>query len=77
MKCHDAMKHMDLMMSRELKGLGVPFFGTDPQLIVGESEAQSYRQSPDRPVWSPKITYKDFVDLRQRMVHHLEIMYKD
>lgn len=69
---------METAMIAELKSLGVPFFGTDPGLIVpdGTEEAIDHA-SGSLPKWSPKISEMQLTALRRRMVQYLEDSYKD
>lgn len=65
-------------MIAELKGLGVPFFGTDQNLIVPDGAEDATDQlSGSQPKWSQKITETQFMALRRRMVQYLEDSYKD
>ena len=73
-KIYDAQREMENGMIAELKGLGVPFFGTDRGLVVEDPTAGS---RPNLPKWSPLVTEAQLLELRRRMVQHLEDMYKD
>ena len=82
---------MNESMSQVLKHLGVPFFGTHAALILPDSvgntetvgregkqseEARVVDVQGDRPKWSPRITAKELMELKRRMVEYLEDMYK-
>ena len=56
-------------MTAELKGLGVPFFGTDESL-TGE-----YQEQPAQ--WSPPVTQDELLNLQKRMIQYLEDLYGD
>ena len=73
-KIYDSQREMENGMIAELKGLGVPFFGTDRGLVVEDPTAGS---RPNLPKWSPLVTEAQLLELRRRMVQHLEDMYKD
>ena len=77
-KIYAAQLDMEASMTAELKGMGVPFFGTDPSLFV-ENQAESFqREMPsDRPKWSQVVTEAQLLDLRKRMIGHLEDLYRD
>ena len=74
-KVYDAQQEMENVMIAELKGLGVPFFGTDRSLVVTDGLEEI--AAGNRPKWSPLVTEMQLLDLRRRMVQHLEDMYKD
>lgn len=74
-KIYEAQRSMQTAMVAELKGLGVPFFGTDQSVVV--SEAIEEQPPGDRPKWSPIVTEAELLELRRRMVRHLEDLYKD
>lgn len=77
-KIYDAQHEMDTAMTAELKGLGVPFFGTDSALVVSEPDNASLGQMSNvHPKWSPKVTEAQLLELRRRMVGHLEDLYRD
>lgn len=77
-KIYAAQVQMDTAMTAELKGLGVPFFGTDSSFVVGESDGQdSANVTSNRPKHSPLVTEKQLMDLRRRLVEHLEALYRD
>jgi hypothetical protein len=79
---------MNESMSLVLKHLGVPFFGTHAALILPERDEKDKMQSKDgkaetskdtqgeRPKWSPRVTAKELLELKRRMVEYLEDMYK-
>ena len=74
-RIYDAQQEMENVMIAELKGLGVPFFGTDRSLVVADGIEDQAAGS--RPRWSPLVTETQLLELRRRMVQHLEDMYKD
>lgn len=77
-KIYSAQQDMEVAMTAELKGLGVPFFSTDATLLVPEGETASNEQPPgNHPKWSPRITQSELLALRRRMVGHLEDLYRD
>ncbi|PSK55876.1 hypothetical protein B9Z65_4754 [Elsinoe australis] len=71
-KIHRAQIQMTAAMTKELKGLGVPFFGTDPSLIV--SDKNDALSSSER---ARRITTGEFRALQRRMISYLEDMYKE
>jgi hypothetical protein len=77
-KIYDAQREMEVGMIAELKGLGVPFFGTDRSLVVAhETEEGAIQALGNQPKWSPTISETQLLELRRRMVQHLEDLYKD
>lgn len=77
-KIYDAQQSLESNMVAELKGLGVPFFGTNRNLVVADGvEDQADPATAMRPKWSPLVTETQLLELRRRMVQHLEDMYKD
>lgn len=77
-KIYAAQLEMEATMMAELKGLGVPFFGTNQDLILSnDSESTNLQPLPTQPKWSPKITQDQLLELRRRMVQHLEDLYRD
>lgn len=77
-KVHAAQVAMQTAMTAELKGLGVPFFGTNPGLVIPDESNRSQEQPPeDHPRWSALVTEADLLELRRRMVGHLEDLYRD
>lgn len=77
-KIYTAQVAMDASMSAELKALGVPFFGTDQSLIVPDGVDVSAKELPDdHPKWSPVITEAQLLELRRKLVGHLEDLYRD
>lgn len=76
---------MNESMSQVLKHLGVPFFGTHAALILPEAKGEVRKESEgdtvmdtqgERPKWSPRVTAKELMELKRRMVEYLEDMYK-
>lgn len=77
-RIYDAQVQMEATMTMELKGLGVPFFGTESSLVVSDEKglgSSDLRES--QPKWSPLVTEKQLIELRRRMVGHLEDLYRD
>ncbi|KYG46420.1 hypothetical protein M433DRAFT_30651, partial [Acidomyces richmondensis BFW] len=71
-KIYAAQMAMEEAMTAELKGLGVPFFGTEAG-CVGSAE----EKGEGRPRWSPRVSEAELLELRRRMVGHLEDLYRD
>lgn len=77
-KVYAAQVQMDEVMTAELKALGVPFFGTDQSLVVpADSDVSSLPIPEGQPRWSPFVTGEQIMELRRRMVSHLEDLYRD
>ncbi|KAG9949301.1 hypothetical protein KCU85_g4411, partial [Aureobasidium melanogenum] len=82
-KLYKAQLDMNESMSQVLKHLGVPFFGTHAALILPDHDGNDAEEGKivdvqgDRPKWSPRITAKELMELKRRMVGHLEDMYKN
>ncbi|KAH9826457.1 Protein of unknown function (DUF2458) [Teratosphaeria destructans] len=77
-KIYAAQVSMEEAMTAELKGLGVPFFGTDPDLILEEGrESESGAVPAGRLECSRLVTKGEMVGLRRRIVEHLEVLYRD
>jgi hypothetical protein len=77
-RIYDVQQEMEVAMIAELKGLGVPFFGTDGNLVVADVHEDAGSQAlGSRPKWSPTISETQLLELRRRMVQHLEDLYKD
>lgn len=74
-KIYDAQLHMNFTMTAELKGLGVPFFGTDQSLIL--DDRGSTAEKGERPKWSPLVSQTQLLGLQRRMVEYLEDLYRD
>ncbi|THX60400.1 hypothetical protein D6D06_01229 [Aureobasidium pullulans] len=85
-KLYKAQLAMNESMSQVLKHLGVPFFGTHAALILpdhdgnGDQNEKKDEQIVDaqgeRPKWSPRVTAKELMELKRKMVGYLEDMYK-
>ncbi|GAB7361981.1 hypothetical protein MBLNU230_g2018t1 [Neophaeotheca triangularis] len=69
-KIYAALLSMEWAMTSELKGLGVPFFGTPGELVMADGEVGGGEGKG-------KVTGGELVALRRRMVAYLEDMYKD
>lgn len=77
-KVYAAQHSMEEAMTAELKGLGVPFFGTSLDLIVAnDQQANLAASSASRPKWSPLVTEAELMDLKRKMIGHLEMLYRD
>ena len=77
-KVHAAQRSMEVAMTIELKGLGVPFFGTNEELVLPDSDADSKPQAPDgHAKWSPLVTTDELLQMRRKMIGHLEDLYRD
>lgn len=77
-KIYAAQQQMDAAMTAELKGLGVPFFGTESGAVVSAGNEQDLVQaSSRRPKHSPLVTETQLLELRRKMVGHLEDLYRD
>nr|POF04052.1 hypothetical protein CFP56_21808 [Quercus suber] len=74
-KVYAAQQRMELAMISELKALGVPFFGTDENLVVPDTTSVPSDQSSERR--SKTITAQDLLDLQRKMIGHLEDLYRD
>lgn len=80
-KLYKAQVDMNEAMSLVLKSLGVPFFGTHSALILPDSEdgrvdTKSKDVQGERPKWSPRVTAKELLELKRKMIMYLEDMYK-
>ncbi|KAH0281997.1 hypothetical protein M436DRAFT_41266 [Aureobasidium namibiae CBS 147.97] len=88
-KLYKAQCTMNESMSQVLKHLGVPFFGTHAALILPDDKTKATGQDGkeggqdkvvdvqgERPKWSPRVTAKELMELKRRMVEYLEDMYK-
>lgn len=73
-KVYRAQVEMNAVMSGQLKGLGVPFFGVKPHLIADSESAASSRSVSASKA---KLTQNELLKLQRRMVEYLEDMYKD
>ncbi|KAK3724213.1 hypothetical protein LTR37_001338 [Vermiconidia calcicola] len=77
-KIYAAQEGMETAMTAELKGLGVPFFGTDRDLVLmDDAQAPSEPSLRNQPRWSPFVTEEQLLELRRRMVGYLEDLYRD
>nr|POF13155.1 hypothetical protein CFP56_10303 [Quercus suber] len=74
-KVYAAQQKMEIAMSAELKALGVPFFGTDENLVVPNTSNVSNDQSSDRG--KDVVTERELLNFRRKMVDHLEDLYRD
>ncbi|KAK4993623.1 hypothetical protein LTR50_000233 [Elasticomyces elasticus] len=77
-KIYAAQIRMNDAMTAQLKGLGVPFFGTDPALTRptnSTTDVEEKQLHSSRPKWSQPITDLELRKLRSRMVEHLELAY--
>ena len=77
-KLYSAQVSMEEAMSAELKGLGVPFFGTNLDLVVPDGwDGSNEHLREGRAAWSPLVTESELLGLRKEMVKHLELLYRD
>lgn len=77
-KIYAAQQAMDAGMTAEMKRLGVPFFGTNASLVVEDGRDISKEPLPDdHPKFSPLVTETQLLQLRRKMVAHLEDLYRD
>lgn len=77
-KIYAAQQAMEVGMTAEMKRLGVPFFGTDPDLILGDVlDPASESLQEGRPKFSPLVTETQLLQMRRKMVAHLEDLYRD
>jgi len=76
-KVYSAQHSMEEAMTAEMKGLGVPFFGTSLDLIVADDQQAASAASTSRPKWSPLVAEAELLDLKRKMVGHLEMLYRD
>ncbi|KAF2712207.1 hypothetical protein K504DRAFT_426227 [Pleomassaria siparia CBS 279.74] len=74
-KVYRASQQMAESHSNLLKGLGVPFFGVKPELVIVE-DPNSPESQPAEKV-SGKITKKEVLELQRKMLNHLVEMYGD
>lgn len=78
LKLHAAQQSMEAAMTLELKRLGVPFFGTDPRLVVPDGGNAFNEQPPQsHPKWSPIVSESELLALKRRMISHLEDLYRE
>lgn len=77
-KIYAAQQAMDASMTAEMKRLGVPFFGTDACLVVEDGRDLSREPLPNgHPKFSPLVTETQLLQMRRKMVAHLEDLYRD
>ncbi len=77
-KIYDAYKELQETMTAELKGLGVPFFGTDRSLVIDpDGGSATPAAAGERTKWSPLVTDSQLIELRRKMVEYLEDLYRD
>jgi hypothetical protein len=75
---YTAQHSMEEAMTAELKGLGVPFFGTSLDLVItDDQQAAVATSSASRSKWSLLVTETELLDLKRKMVTHLEMLYRD
>ncbi|KAF2834771.1 hypothetical protein M501DRAFT_963871, partial [Patellaria atrata CBS 101060] len=70
-RVYNASSDMYKTMCAELKGLGVPFFGTKSDLILNPQDLETDHQRPKF-----KVTEAELLSLQRRMLEYLEDMYK-
>ena len=77
-KIYAAQEAMEWEMAVEMKGLGIPFFGTRSELVVPDGDDVSKEQVPEgHPKWSLLVTHSELLALRRRMIEHLEDLYRE
>ncbi|CZT15826.1 uncharacterized protein RCC_01662 [Ramularia collo-cygni] len=77
-KLYAAQQAMEAGMTTEMKRLGVPFFGTDPSLILEDGRDSPVEPLPEgHPKFSPFVTETQLLMLRRKMMAHLEDLYRD
>jgi len=77
-KVYAAQQTMETAMTAELKGLGVPFFGTNEDLVLPDIDTASNLQAQEgHAKWSPPVTAGELLQLRRKMIGHLEDLYRD
>ncbi|QIW95761.1 hypothetical protein AMS68_001279 [Peltaster fructicola] len=78
LKAHRQRQAWDVEATRELKALGVPFFGTQASLICEDDRGdEAASPAPGQPRYSRPITRSELRQLQRRMIHHLEDLYRD
>lgn len=78
MKIYTAQVVMEEAMTTELKGLGVPFFGTNHNLVLPDGHSISQAESTESHAkWSQPVTESQLRELQRKMVNHLEDLYRD
>lgn len=77
-KVYAAQSSMEAAMTAELKGLGVPFFGTNADLIVADDQhATNADNALSHPKWSGRVSESELIALKRKMIAHLEMLYRD
>ena len=76
-KIYTAQVSMENAMTSELKGLGVPFFGTRSELIAPDSNHADHSAPDSIATTLSVIAESELLALRRRMVQHLEDLYRD
>ena len=66
-------------MTAELKGLGVPFFGTNADRLVADDQNAETNDGDKggQPKWSPRVTREELLALQRKILAYLEDMYKE
>lgn len=72
-KLYAAQVAMETAMTAELKGLGVPFFGTPDHLVISDDGQIPAGSSSV----GSAVTEAELLKLRRKMVSHLEDLYRD
>jgi len=72
-KVYGAQVSMETAMTAELKGLGVPFFGTPEHLVISDDGLSPAGASSI----GSAVTEAELLKLRRKMVSHLEELYRD
>ena len=80
-KVYNASEKLVGSMSAELKQLGVPFFGVQPDLVITlsrENKVPSDSTFEQRAGLSRgKVSKSDLLELQRKMIQYLEDMYRD
>lgn len=77
-KIYSAQMAMETAMTAELKTLGVPFFGTDRNLVLaGETMESKVSLVDTQPKWSQPVSEEQLMEMRRKMIAHLEDLYRD
>jgi hypothetical protein len=76
-KVYRASQLMVESHSAQLKGLGVPFFGVSPDLVVEDGDGQTANGKLTGQETSKKLTKKELLELQRKMLTHLVELYGD
>ena len=76
-KVYKACRLMVESQSAQLKGLGVPFFGVRPELVVEDGGKRTEDGGLSGQEASKKITKGEVLELQRKMLNHLMELYGD